>query len=83
MDRGGKPPQNERYPYQKPVALLDPSDLPGVVGDTWPGAGRTSELLGFGWGTGAVTVGCGICAAALVADKSRIVKATTAACFVS
>ena len=62
--------------------LLDPSDVPGVVGDTGTsrGAGRTSELLGLGLGTTLIGGG-GSCATAPLADESSIVSAMTLARF--
>jgi hypothetical protein len=49
--------------------------VPGVVGDTgtWPGAGRTSELLGLGFGA-TLIVGGGSCATVPLADESSIVN---------
>ena len=59
-----------------PIAPTAPGAVP--VGPeytgTSPGAGTTSELLGFGCGT-TVMAGGGICAAAAAADSNKTVSA--------
>jgi hypothetical protein len=56
-------------------------NVPGAAGDTGTsrGAGSTSELLGLGFGTIGAGMGGGICAKAPLAERSRIVNATTSA----